>query len=104
MNGHPGTDSADIAGLERIVPLLEISHRIVGTDSGEADQSQHKEQEQAEQAQLDTFTRCKQLQVTLILALAEGSEKIYRIAAGYVQSYHGRASCAQTNQADRSLK
>src|SRR5690348_11302130 len=41
MNSHPGPHSTDIARFDRTVALLEITHRLTGTDSREADEPQH---------------------------------------------------------------
>jgi len=84
MNRHPGANSAHIPCFERVILLLETSHRLIGTHSSEAHNSQHEEQEQAEQAQFDTFARRNQLPLTLSLAVIQGSEKIYRIVAYYL--------------------
>jgi hypothetical protein len=84
MNGHPGSNCSDVARFERIILLLEISHRLTGTYTCEAHKSQHEKQEQAEQTQLDTFVWRNQLQVAFTLALTEGAKKIYRISAYYV--------------------
>ncbi len=83
VNSHPGANSPHIARFERVILLLETSHRLISTYSSEAYNPQHEEQEQAEQAQLDTFTRRNQLPFALSLASAKGSEKIYRIIACY---------------------
>src|SRR5450759_141252 len=84
INSHPGANSTHIARFERITLLLETSHCLIGPYSSEAHNPQHEEQEQAEQAQLDSFTWRNQLQLTLSLAIIQGSEKIYRIVAYYM--------------------
>ena len=67
MNSHPASNRAHIARFELVILLLEVSHRLIGSYGSNADDPQHDEQEQAEQAQLDTFTRPDQLQGTLSL-------------------------------------
>lgn len=81
MNRHPRSNSTHVARFERAILLLEIPHRLIGAYGGEADQSQHEEQKQDEQAQLDTFTWRNQFQVALVLALTKSSKKIYRVVA-----------------------
>ena len=56
MNSHPGANSIHIARFERVILLLETFYCPLGTDSSGAYNPQHEEQEQTEQAQLDTFT------------------------------------------------
>ena len=73
--GHPASNSAHIARFELVILLLEVSHRLIGSYSSNADDPQHEEQEQAEQAQLDTFTRRNQLQVTLSLTLRQAVKR-----------------------------
>ncbi|MGH2496095.1 MAG: hypothetical protein ACRDIV_15480 [Ktedonobacteraceae bacterium] len=68
INSHPGANSVHIARFERVILLLETFHRPVCTDGSGAYNPQHEEQEQAEQAQLDTFTWRIQLLLTLSLA------------------------------------
>jgi len=68
MNCHPAANSTHITCFERVILLLETSHRLVGIYSGEAYDPQHEEQEQTEQAQLDSFNRRAQLSLTLSLA------------------------------------
>ena len=75
MNSHPVANSAHIARLERVILLLETTHRLVCINSSEAHNPQHEEQEQAEHAQLDTFTRRAQLPLTLSLAQQKASKR-----------------------------
>src|ERR1700730_10410217 len=83
MNCHPGANSAHIPRFERVILLLETSHRLISTYGSGAHNPQHEEQEQAKQAQPDTFAWRNQLQLTLFLASTKGSEKINRIAPYY---------------------